>query len=118
VKDIEELRSEALEAVEKTWFIHSLLVVDQTDQTISLRLVIRSNLFVQAYLGELSGSLYFALIEKNQRIFGIDRVFGNWHIHPYGSPFEHKPLDEGLEPKPLFTFLARVEKILLENDLL
>jgi len=118
MKAVEELQLQALEALEKTWFIQSIEVIDRTDQTISLRLVIRSDLFVQAYLGEISQSLYFALIEKYQRIFGIDRVFGEWHIHPYGSPFEHKPLDEGLDPKPLLSFLARVEKILLENNLL
>jgi hypothetical protein len=30
----------------------------------------------------------------------------------------HEPLPEGLEPKPLLKFLARVETILLEKDIL
>ena len=38
------------------------------------------DLFVQAFIGEITGSLYFALIERNQRIYGIDRENDQWHL--------------------------------------
>jgi hypothetical protein len=113
-----DLRREAEESLEAFWFVRSLIIVDRTELTLSLRLYIRSDLFVQAFLGERSGALYFALIEGGRRIFGIDREADEWHLHPYEDPTAHKPLLEGLEPKPLLTFLARVEDLLLEHTLL
>jgi hypothetical protein len=62
--------------------------------------------------------VWLALIEGGQRIFGVDREGGEWHLHPYNTPDKHEPLPEGLEPRPLLRFLARVEDLLLEYDLL
>jgi hypothetical protein len=114
----EDLLAEAQEALERTWFITSVRVIERTESAASLRLYIRSDLFIQAFAGELSDSLYFALIGDNQRIFGIDRIDEKWHLHPYKSTHEHIPLSEPLEPKPLLKFLSRVEKLLLEHNLL
>ena len=41
-----------------------------------------------------------------------------WHMHPYGNVEKHEPLPEGLTPKPILTFLARVEELLLQNSTL
>lgn len=112
------LLDEAREAVHRVWFVQSLEVIERTDATVSLRLTIRSALFVQAFVGELTNSLYFALIEDDRRIFGIDRESEQWHMHPYEAPYRHEFMPEGLEPKPLLKFLSRVEKILIENSLL
>lgn len=110
---------EAREAHDKVWFVQSFEVYGRTDSTLSLRLYIRQGLFVHAFLGEMTDSLYFALIEGNQRIFGIDHVGGgHWHLHSFEAPHKHEAFDEGLGPKPLLTFLSKVEKVLLENNLL
>ena len=118
MSNADDLQFEAQEALEKSWFVQSLEEIERTDLTLSLRLYIRPGLFVQACMGELTGSLYFALIEGERRIFGIDREAGEWHIHPYKAPHTHEPLPEGLGPKPLLKFLARVEELLLQHDLL
>jgi hypothetical protein len=115
---IDDLYAEALEAVHRVWFVQSVKSVDRTDSTISIRLIIGPDLFVHVLLGELTGSLYFALIERGQRIFGIDRHSGEWHMHPYDIPHQHVTFPEGLEPKPLLSFLSRVEDLLIQNDLL
>jgi hypothetical protein len=115
---LHELRQEAEEAAEKTWFIQSLEETERTDITLSLRLMIRHDLFVQLFLGEKSGSLYMALIEGGRRLFGVDREKDMWHIHPYEAVEKHEPLVEGFEPKPVMKFLARVEVLLVEYDLL
>jgi len=102
----DDLLVEAQEALDKSWFLQSLQVVERTDKTISLRLYIRQDVFAQVFLGEITDSLYFALIEGIWRIFGIDRERGEWHTHPFEAPHEHQPFPEGLDPKPLLKFLA------------
>jgi len=115
---ISDLILELNDISDKIWFIQSSDVTERSDAGISLRLYIREDFFIQVFLGELSDSLYFALISGNQRIFGIDKECGEWHIHPYMNPHEHEPLNGSLEPKPLSTFLSRVEKLIFEHDLL
>ena len=116
--DLGELWSEAHEALARVWFVQSIEEIDRTNHTLALRLWIRSDLFVHVFLGELSGSLYLALIHGQRRVFGIDRESGEWHIHPFARPHRHEPLADGLEPKPLLRFLAQVETILLTKQLL
>jgi len=116
--NIDALQSEARESFDKVWFIQSIEVIERTDQTLAMRLNIKAGLFVQAFIGEITGSLYFALIEGRQRIFGIDLVSGEWHRHPFGNPQRHETLTAGLGDKPLLSFLARVEELLLDENLL
>lgn len=104
--DADNLWFEAREALEEMWFIQSLEALERTDFTLSLRLYVRPDLFVQAFLGELTGSFYFALIEGGQRIFGVDREADTWHLHPYKAPHTHEPLPEGLGPEPLLVSVA------------
>ncbi len=113
-----DLRRQVQDALERVWFVQSVEETERTDRTLSLRLHIRSGLFVQVFLGEASESLYFALIQDRRRIFGIDRVIGEWHLHPYDAPDTHEPLAEGLEHQPLLKFLAKVEDLLLQHELL
>ena len=71
-----DLVSEAQEALDSVWFVQRLEEIERTDITLSLRLYVRPDLFVQVFLGEQSGSLYLALIESGRRIFGIDNESG------------------------------------------
>jgi hypothetical protein len=112
------IRTEAEEALVRVWFVQAIGEIEHSDATLSLRLVIRPGLFVQVFLGEKSGSLYMALIEGKRRIFGIDRVAGVWHIHPYHAPERHEALTEMIPDRPLLRFLAKVEAIIVEHDLL
>lgn len=118
IDNIADLRAEVNEALDRVWFVQRVEKVERTDITLSLRLHIRPGLFVQVFCGDRSGALYFALVEGDQRVFGIDRERGEWHIHPYGAVENHQVLTTGLEPKPLRTFLSRVEEVLLVHDLL
>jgi hypothetical protein len=112
------LRHEVEEAVGRFWFIGAYEEVERTDISLSMRLHIRPGLFVQVFCGAKSGSLYLALIEGERRLFGIDRESGEWHLHPYNAVERHESLSQGLGPKPLLRFLARVEDLLLEHALL
>ena len=53
----------------------------------------RAGLFLRFYYNSQTGTLAFALIEDEQRIWGID--FDNrrgWHLHPLSDPTEHKTI--------------------------
>ena len=113
-----ELRRAVEEAVERVWFVRSIEENERTDTTLSLRLYVRPRLFVQVFLGTKSGSLYLALIEGGRRLYGMDREAGEWHLHPFGAVDTHKFLPQASGSKPLLKFLAQVEDILLEHDLL
>ena len=115
---LSELWQEAQEALEKVWFVSALGKMERTDVTLSFRLIIRDDLFVQVFSGEKSQSLYMALVEGRRRIYGIDREGTEWHIHPFENADHHEPLSQGLEPKPILTFLAQIEELLVKNELL
>jgi hypothetical protein len=118
VYDETDLQMEAYEALDKIWFVQSVQGIESTAFHFTLRLHLAPDLFVQAFLGKQTDALYLALIDSGLRVFGIDRDRGNWHIHPYGAADQHVPLPEGLEPKPLLKFLARVDELLSQHDLL
>jgi hypothetical protein len=40
------------------------------------------------------------------------------HVHPFEDADRHEPLAQGLGPKPLLTFLARIEELLVKTALL
>jgi hypothetical protein len=116
--DLSELWQEAQKALETVWFISSLEETERTDITLSFRLMIREDLFVQVFSGQKSMSLYMALVEGRRRIYGIDREGNEWHVHPFESADRHEPLAPGLGPKPLLSFLSRVEELLVKTALL
>jgi hypothetical protein len=50
--------------------------------------------FLRVYFNEMTGTIAFALVSKQQRIWGID--FDNrrgWHVHPVENPSEHIAID-------------------------
>ncbi len=113
-----DLLQEAEDAFERVWFVQAVQDIERTDLTLSLRLYIRADVFVHVFYGQISDSLYFSLIEHGRRIFGIDRESGEWHLHPYDAPEKHLPFSEGLGQRPLLSFLAFVENLLLQHELL
>ena len=113
-----EYRLAAFEALDSFWFIQTVEEIDRTDVTLSLRLHIRTGLFVHLFVGELTGAINLALIEGDVRIFGLDYHRDRWHLHPFSQPSAHLPFDEPLTPSPLQRFLVLVRDLLLEHDLL
>jgi hypothetical protein len=104
--------------LDEFWFAQSVQNIESTAYHSALRLYIAPGIFVQAFLDRQSGSLYFALIKDEQRIFGIDREEDEWHLHPYGESDRHESLPQGLAPKPLLRFLARVEQLIMDQNII
>lgn len=118
MRELEVLQTEVKEAADRIWFIQAVEDSSCSDNTLSMRLMIRSGLFVQVFFGERSGSLYMALIEGRQRIFGVDREAGAWHVHPFHAIEKHEPLTDDYRHRPVSRFLAKVEEMILAHDLL
>jgi len=74
---------------------------------------VHEDLFLRFYFNEVTGTIAFALIEKRQRIWGID--YDNrrgWHLHPADNPTDHV----GIEPLSVLDIVARLQDILLKRE--
>jgi hypothetical protein len=74
---------------------------------------VRDDLFARFYFNESSGTIAFALIEKQQRIWGID--YDNrrgWHLHPAHDPAHHV----GIDPLSVSDIVLRLQTVLLEGE--
>lgn len=113
------LHERIIRAAENCWFVQFVEEIERTQITTTFRLyTIRTGLFVQVFWGSRSRTLSLALIESEQRIFGVDLHRGRWHLHPFGAPDDHVFLPEGMGDNPVARFMEMVESILVENDLL
>ncbi len=115
---IDELIIEALAAKDRFWFVQAVKVADQTDATITLHFTLGPELFVQVFFSQRGGRLNLALVGIAGRLYGRDREHGLWHRHPFGQPDQHEPTPTGMSSQPIIQFLAEVEEILVENDLI
>ncbi len=117
MEQIDGLLIQAQDALGQYWFLEEFVVAERTDTTITVHFPIRSGLFVQGFLSERSGRLSLALVSSRERVYGWDRRDDEWHLHPYDDVTRHEPLKEDVSMYTLLRFMARVEEILLENEL-
>ena len=90
---------------------------------------VHEGLFLRFYFNEVTGTIAFALIEKQQRIWGIDYDpsaspstllraglrTGNrrgWHLHPVDNPTEHVEI----EPLSVSDIAAHLQDVLLDME--
>jgi hypothetical protein len=70
----------------------------------------REEFFLRFYFNELTGTVAFALIKNQQRIWGVD--YDNrrgWHLHPETSPTEHI----ALAPLSVADIIAHLQQVVL-----
>lgn len=59
------------------------------------RAILKENRFLQIYFNELTGTIAFALIERDKRIWGIDYDnMRGWHLHPLKNPETHQSIEK------------------------
>jgi hypothetical protein len=69
----------------------------------------RSDCFLRSYFNETTGTIAFALIEQQQRIWGIDcDNRRGWHKHPLHDPTQHSKSD----PLSIREIIAELRDIL------
>ena len=69
--------------------------------------------FLRFYFNEVTGTMAFALIENQQRIWGVD--YDNrrgWHIHPMDSPAAHV----GTDPLTIWVIITLLEETLSARE--
>ena len=115
---IEDLIIEGLRARDRFWFIQEFQLKERTDMTVTLHFIIGTDLLAQVFYSQRSDRLSMALIGSSGRLYGRDKEHGYWHLHPFGRADQHVPTPEGLSSQPIHQFLAEVEAILVENELI
>jgi hypothetical protein len=74
--------------------------------TLSARIpLIVGGAFINVFYNVTTDKTAFALIEGQQRVFGVDNAKMGWHVHPFGDPARHV----ACAPMSFETFLAKVE---------
>ena len=71
-----------------------VIEVDRTDDIISLKLLVDTELFIQIYGNDQKEKLNLALVFKKRRLYGYDSEGGKYHCHALDSPNEHIFIDE------------------------
>ncbi len=91
--DVESFLSSLLEALADRPFVRSVDL--ETEATVVRgRVLLEKDRFLQVYFNGETGTTAFALIEEEQRIWGIDYDdLRGWHIHPVGHPDQHRDID-------------------------
>lgn len=93
----------------------TLVELDRTNNTISLRLYIDNELFFHIYTNQAKSKLNLALVLKGERLYGHDAEGGKYHLHPFGEPDKHV-FTAGI--KPIREFVLESLKFLEEKNLL
>jgi hypothetical protein len=99
-------------------FIRNVVTLDQTANTVKLRLFITSDCFVQVYANLHKGIQSYTLVLRQTRIYGRDNDGAGWHRHPHSAPESHDFSDAGARPVSLAEFLEEVQQILTAEGIL
>ncbi len=93
--DINGFLNELLQEISKLDFVD---VIDFQLEVIILkgRIIMKDRTyFLEVYFNEKTGTMAFALIGNNKRIWGIDfDNIRNWHEHPLENPVTHQFIPE------------------------
>lgn len=74
---------------------------------------VQDDFFLRFYFNQNTGTIAFALIEAQQRIWGID--YDNrrgWHLHPVEDPTEHIEID----PLSVSSVVAYLQDIVRDSS--
>ena len=89
--DVAQFVDELLSALADTGFFE-LVTLQVEGPIVHGHAYVREDLFLRFYFNEVSGTIAFALIEEQSRIWGID--FDNrrgWHLHSASSQSPIRP---------------------------
>jgi hypothetical protein len=91
--DVETFLSSLLDALADRPFVESV-DLDTEAVIVEGRVLLEDDCFLQVYFNEHTGTTAFALIEEEQRIWGVDYDdLRGWHVHPVEDPNQHRDID-------------------------
>lgn len=105
--DVETFLSSLLDALAECSFVRSV-DLDTEALVVKGRVRLEQDRFLQVYFNERTGTTAFALIENEQRIWGVDYDdLRGWHMHPVDHPARHEEV-EPMSPHEVVETLAEV----------
>ena len=103
---LEEFEREVYDTTTASSICGIPVVRRQTPSFLNLRVPIGMDQFIDAFFNEVTGTVAFAPVESERRIFGADNT-GDWHLHPFEDPSRHDPLPSAMSFRE---FVAAVEE--------
>ncbi len=76
--------------VQRWWGRQAIIETERRYNYMKIRIQLDLATFIELYANAQNGRGSYALIHRQQRIFGYDGVT-RWHRHPSGGPNEHEP---------------------------
>lgn len=89
----EDFRNTLVSVVKHNFPEGDIIITDRRQITVEARVKILEDVFIEVYYNALTDKKSFALIKKNQRVFGYDN-YKYWHVHPMEDIKAHLPCEE------------------------
>ncbi len=111
--DVKAFLSELLSALAEVDLVEDVALRTE-GFIVSGRAFLKREMFLQVYFNESTGTLAFALIRQQERIWGIDKDnIRGWHIHPLEDPGKHLEI----HPMSVSEIVERLTEVLEEATL-
>jgi hypothetical protein len=107
--DVEAFSAELLRALAASGIFDAVSL--QTEGPVAKgRAQAGEGLFLRFYFNEITGTLAFALIRGEDRIWGLDHdSLRDWHLHPASAPSTHVPV----EPVSVTEIVTRLREVIV-----
>lgn len=102
------LRDEIIRTIKEEFPDAELEVHERRDAILEIRAQLEKEIFVEVYANFLTNKRSYALIHKEDRIFGYDN-YKFWHYHPVEDPNMHISCEEPSAPFALQQIRKAVE---------
>jgi len=110
MRSIEEFKSQIAYGL-SNHIPHGQLEIDEMNPVrFKARYHVEASLFIDIFYAIRTGKISFAVVQKSERVFGIDNL-GGWHCHAFGNPGNHKPIAQPLIEEIIAQCAAAIERL-------
>ncbi len=92
-QSVEAFEEQLIHGLEKYLREGNLEIFEKSIMRMKARYHVGVSLFIDVFYAIRTGKTSFAVVQKGERIFGIDNL-GSWHCHPFRKPQNHEFIDE------------------------
>jgi hypothetical protein len=90
----------------RSYLVDYVIVQAIDADTLNVRIhLTRAGAFIKVFYNVTTDRTAFALVENEQRVYGVDNAKMGWHVHPFADPTQHV----ACAPTPFEEFLTAVE---------
>jgi hypothetical protein len=74
----------------RSYLVDYVIVQAIDADTLNVRIhLTRAGTFIKVFYNVTTDRTAFALVENEQRVYGVDNAKMGWHIHPFADPMQH-----------------------------